>query len=208
MPEYFPLSDETDVFAWLEHVREHQVSYASTLRELESIIFGYYVALECHGIVETVPSMGKHFRQWLHFRNDWSEASSWPAEFERRFDSVDEQFREFFRHVAIYSDLKPSAHCAAQLLERHSPTGNGPRHFNGGREVFPPRPDKIIIMQYSPDPLYFLRMHYGTTITYHTILEDTQAMTYATSLQYAKDRVAHEFGVPQSDWKPCDITNG
>lgn len=69
-----------------------------------------------------------------------------------------------------------------------------------------PRPDRITIMQYRPDPLYFLRLNYGATVTDGPILEDE--LSYATSIEFAIDWAADEFDLRPTEWKPCDITTG
>lgn len=47
------------VFTWLEDVRARPSMYIgdASLRELETLIYGYYAGLHTHGLIEHVPEM-------------------------------------------------------------------------------------------------------------------------------------------------------
>ena len=82
---------ERNVFGWLDDVRETPGMYLGTgsLKELESLIWGYCSGLSVHGIVETVPMMTRHFTTWLERRTKWSCCRGWSAAIEERFPDRD-----------------------------------------------------------------------------------------------------------------------
>ena len=77
------------------------------LRELESLLAGYYSSLHVHGIVEPVPDMSHHFRTWLYCTTGWSTSAGFALAFKEHAGRTDPLAR-FFRVVDRYKKLKPS----------------------------------------------------------------------------------------------------
>ncbi|MFI9452965.1 hypothetical protein [Amycolatopsis sp. NPDC052450] len=68
-----------------------------SLRDLESILFGYGVALDVHGFDETF-AMGAvgPFAQWIEARFGWSMSAGWAVAIEAHADG-EEPLKVFFR---------------------------------------------------------------------------------------------------------------
>src|SRR5437879_1940778 len=91
-----------NVFDWLDNHRARPPMYLrdGCLRDLESLVWGYYSALSMHGIVEEVPAMNRHFLSWLHYRTGWSCCScGWAHALGSLHPAHDAALAAFFRFV-------------------------------------------------------------------------------------------------------------
>ncbi|MFE6613791.1 hypothetical protein [Amycolatopsis sp. NPDC057786] len=73
-----------------------------SLRDLESILFGYGVALDVHGLDEkfTMGAVGP-FAQWIEARFGWSMSAGWAVAIEAHSDG-EEPLKVFFRLLDEY----------------------------------------------------------------------------------------------------------
>ena len=62
------------------------------------------------------------------------------------------------------------------------------------------RPDAIEIVQYHPEPLFFLRPHYGERVQNEDLLFDNGRAD--TSVDFAMQWVKDELNVERSEWTP------
>jgi len=79
------------VFYWLDNVRKRPDMYFQSLRELEAMIFVYYITLGSHRVIEDAPSMTEHFRTWLWVKKKWSMSCSWADALERSIKGSENQ---------------------------------------------------------------------------------------------------------------------
>lgn len=162
-----------EVFAWLDRVRARPGMYVdenSPVRGLEALIHGYYTALSVHGIVESVPAMTNHFSTWLRRRTGWSLSRGWGAAIEENATRRD-ALATFFSYVDAYRRLVPVVVSTVTLGERHRPTG---KRVKIGHDGLIDRPDAVDVVQYRPEPIHFLRFHYGTFVAdQHTLYTST-----------------------------------
>jgi hypothetical protein len=136
-----------DVFAWLEYVKARPGMYLGDvedpLRELETMLSGYYSSLDLHGIVEPVPDMSHHFRTWLYCSHGWSTSAGWALAFKQHPDGSD-HLAHFFRLVDQYKKLKPDVRLSVKR-----------------RAGISDQPTRIDIIRYAPTRLHFLRLWHG-----------------------------------------------
>src|SRR5262245_35937231 len=147
-----------NVFSWLDHVRARPGMYlrdGCSLRDLETLLGGYYAGLGMHGIVEDVPQMSVHFRSWLYYRTGWSCNCGWAFAIEQHHcpKDADKALATFFRLVDEYRQLRPVVLCTVRLARRHHPTGKRVRFgFDGLMD----KPRRVDVVRYRPEPLHFL----------------------------------------------------
>ncbi len=68
------------------------------LRDIETLLSGYYSSLHVHGIVEPVPDMAHHFRTWLLCKTRWGTSAGWAHAIEKHSHRRD-HLAEFFDFV-------------------------------------------------------------------------------------------------------------
>jgi hypothetical protein len=167
-----------DVFAWLDRVRARPGMYIGaakdSLRELETLLAGYYSSLDIHGVVEPVPDMSHHFRTWLYCTTGWSTSAGFALAFKQHAGSTD-QLARFFRLVDRYRKLKPDVRLSVAR-----------------RSASPDRPTRIDIIRYAPTRLHFLRLWRGQRTSDDWILMDGNG-SHQTSLTFAKRALISKF---------------
>jgi hypothetical protein len=191
---------ERDVFGWLDGIRARPSMYLrnNSLRELETLVRGYYAALHVHGMVEPVPHVDRHFLTWLHYRTEWSCSLGWAAAIEQRHPEPDKALAAFFKFVDEYRELRPTGLCTVSLGGEHNPTGKRARYgFDGLME----KPCRVDVVRYRPEPRHFLRFHYRDRVEDWDLLM-TGTGQYATTVRYARQWVRDELQVEFSAWKP------
>ena len=189
---------KSSIFALLDNIRARPAMYLRgySLRDLETLIWGYYAALREHGIVEDVPQMTRHFLFWLHRRTGWSTNCGWDDAIEARYPDTGRSFAAFFEFVDEYRKLIPIVVCTARLIEIHQPTGNRVRYGFEGKMK---KPDRVDIVRYHPEPLHFLRFHYGDRIVDDDLLMNGDG-SFDTEVSYAKQWVKDELQVDEDAW--------
>ncbi|MFP2926779.1 hypothetical protein ACLESO_16585 [Pyxidicoccus sp. 3LG] len=188
-----------NVFEWLDEVRLRPSMYFATLRDLEMLLEGYSVATWVHSIDEGFTLDCRHFNTWLRFRRGWSTACGWADAVTRNSRSEEEAAQMFFALVEEYRQLRPTVRARVRLKKHHRATGaRVVIGFNGRLEV----PRVIEVVQYAPEPLFFLRFHYGARRVDEHVLHDNGRD--ATSLRFAKRWVGEEFQVRLAEWEPVD----
>jgi hypothetical protein len=194
-----------NVFDWLDDVRDKPSMFVrdQSLTALEDLVWGYHACLEVHGIVEPVASMGRHFLYWLYCRTNWSCSAGWALAISQHYPQPDEAFATFFTFVDEYRKLRPAILCTVALGAEHNPTGKRCRY---GVDGLMDKPDRVDVVCYLPEPLHFLRFHYGDQLKDGEILM-TREGKYNTDLQYAKEWVRDELQVSFAAWKQIAETN-
>lgn len=189
-----------DVFEWLDRVRKRPGMYvdekSKPVRLLEGLVHGYYTALWVHGIVEPVPAMNHHFSTWLRRRTGWSMSCGWGVAIEEH-TPVGEALSTFFAFVDAYRRLVPTVLSSVTLNERHTPTG---RRSKIGLDGLIDRPDVVEVVQYQPEPILFLRFHYGNIVRVQDTLYRSDGSD-ETTLADAQEWVADELQVARHEWK-------
>ena len=190
---------DRSVFGWLDAIRARPESYLrdNSLRELESMIFGYCGALREHGIVEAVPDFGKHFSEWLSHRTRWSTCRGWAVAIEEGQPTAEERLATFFKLVDEFRELTPTRICTVKLAARHHPTGQRVVIGINGRM---PKPSRVDVMRYRPEPLHFLRFYYGKRVENDWLLM-TDGGSHATNVRFAKQWVKEELQVEFDEWQ-------
>ena len=189
-------NETPNFFSWLDEVRESPSQYVQSLAELESMILGYIEALRVHDIVESGPSMGRHFLYWVGFRTRWPMNLGWAHAIEAHVSDQHKQLLKFFRLVDEYRQLTPAVLCTARLTRSHQPTGKRVTIGFDGRMK---RPDRVDIVRYVPVPLHFLRFHYpnGNIVDDNLLGRDG----YETMIHDAKRWVRDELQVKRHEWQ-------
>jgi len=187
-----------NVFDWLDGVRERPGMYLpdGSLRELETLVHGYYAGLITHGIVEDVPAMTGHFSTWLFLDTGWSTSAGW-ANAITSHSASRSPLEVFFGLVDRYRKLRPITLRSAKLSKRHAPTGKRVAIGRAGRIE---RPTSVEIVRYAPTRLHFLRFAYGRRRLDNSILMDGNG-SKETSLRFAKRWAADELQTRDDDWK-------
>ncbi len=192
------MSDFCNVFDWLDDIREKPGMYlgARSLRDLETLICGYYAGLHVHGIVEVVPEMIGHFRAWLHRRTKWACNCGWAFAIDLRFPDRDTALAKFFALVNEYRMLKPAVFYTVRLTARHKPTG---KRMRVGFDKLMAKPQRVEIVRYRPEPLYFLRFHYRDRTVNGEILT-TPSGDCTTTVRYAMQWMRDELLAGFDEW--------
>lgn len=189
-----------NVFAWLDDVRARPGMFIyrnrGSLHELETMAFGYHRALLEHGIVETVPDFCGHFSIWLYYRTKWSTNRGWSVAIEEHTPEPEKRLATFFELVDEFRKLRPSMVCTVKLAPHHNPMGKRVTIGMNGRIA---KPTRIDVMRYRPEPLHFLRFHYGRRVHNQELLM-TGSGDYATDAQFAKQWVNDELQVEFERW--------
>jgi hypothetical protein len=195
---------EQNVFGLLDSIRARPSMYLlnSSLRELETLLWGYYAGLRVHGMVEPVPRMDRHFLTWLHCRTRWSYCRGWAAAIEQRHPEPDKALAAFFALVDDYRRLKPTGLCTVRLGAQHSPTG---KRVRIGLEGLIDKPFRVDVIRYRPESLHFLRFHYPGRVEDWDVLM-TGSGEYTTTVRYAKEWVRDEFQVEFAAWESMPRT--
>jgi hypothetical protein len=188
-----------NVFGFLDHVRARPAMYISgnSLAELETLICGYYIALGVHGKVEPVPSMGSHFNTWVGCRTGWSTCKGWAFAITSQHSDPDAALRQFLAFVDEYRKLRPTPLWKVELGSENEPTGRRIR-FGDDRRI--EKPDRVEIVQYAPEPYFFLRFRYGRRVANEPLLMNGKG-EHAVSVGYAKTWVRDEFRVNATAWE-------
>jgi hypothetical protein len=188
-----------NVFDWLDDIRQKPSMYLrhSSLTELNSLIWGYYVALRVHSIVESVPSMNRHFLFWLYYRTSWSMSGGWDTAINERYPNREEALAIFFKWAYEYRQLNPMTLCTVRLAAKHNPTGKRIRY---GLDGLMEKPRQVDVVRYRPAPLHFLRFHYRDRVENGDLLM-TATGDYATTVRFAKQWVHDELQVESAAWR-------
>jgi hypothetical protein len=188
-----------NVFCWLDAIRARPALYLrdNSLRELQTLVSGYFCALHEHGIVEGVPDFGKHFNDWLRHRTYWSTCRGWAVEIEERQPTAAKRLEAFFEYVDEFRNLRPSRICTVKLAARHNPTG---QRIVIGMKGRMRKPTRVDVMRYRPEPLHFLRFHYGKRVENDYLLM-TGSGSHVTDIRLAKQWVKEELQVELTEWQ-------
>jgi hypothetical protein len=189
---------ESNVFGFLDHVRARPAMYLrdNSLSELDTLIRGYCVALGVHGKVEPVPSMGSHFNDWLGCRTSWSTCKGWAYAISSQHPDPDAALRHFFAFVNEYRKLRPTPLWRVELGSENEPTGKRIR-FGDDRRI--EKPERVEILQYAPEPYFFLRFRYGRRCEDQHLLMNGKG-EHAVSVGFAKSWARDEFRVKATAW--------
>lgn len=100
------LADCRDVYDLLDHnVRQRPLMWArgGSLQELQSILFGYSVALEVHAVPEefVLGPIGP-FARWLGSQYGWGMSLGWATAIEQHLDDGETAMDAFFRLLDEY----------------------------------------------------------------------------------------------------------
>jgi hypothetical protein len=189
-------SKQRNVFDWLDNIRARPDMYlgAGGLCDLEKFVYGYYVALSTHGIVEEGPKMNRHFLYWLHYRTRWSCSCGWAYAIGTRYPANDAALAVFFRFVDEYRRLKPIRRCTVQLGPEHTPTGRRVVIGMNGRME---KPCRVDVFRYLPKRLHFLRFHYADRVEDDDLLmvEGKYTTGLNDAKQWALDELLVDFGL-------------
>jgi hypothetical protein len=190
--------DRKNVYAYLAAIRARPSMYVreKSLSDVEALVLGYYGALSIHGIDEGVPEVASHFARWLRHRFNWSLSCGWAYAITEN-SSAGQALDRFFELLDEYGALTPLPLYSVRLRPEHQPTGRRVVIGYGGRMR---RPDAIQIVQYHPEPLFFLRFTYGTRTENDNVLFDNGRWT--TSVEFAKRWVQDELDVAPHEWTP------
>jgi len=117
----WPLSELTDVYDLLEEVRLRPSMWVrrSSLQHLDSLLTGYRVALEIHGVQEEFDFLHTGpFAQWLWKRLGMSFSSSlgWAVEIERAAEAADVPAMELF--FDLLDEFRATHHAAQPSAEQ------------------------------------------------------------------------------------------
>jgi hypothetical protein len=173
--------DCQNVFEWLDLVREHPGMYIGDLNEralyvLENLVHGYSTALAVHSVDEHVPDTD-HFSAWLGFRTGWSMSCGWA------FAIIDNArpvspLETFFKWIDEFRKLQPTLVCSVTT------TG---------------QPDRVDLIRYVPEPLFYLRLCFASRFERGRILWDNGREIRSRDL--AVQWVQREMGIPSTEWR-------
>ncbi len=125
-PSPVPLAECTDVYGLLDQVRLRPGMWVRgrTLRELETTLWGYGMALEIHGVREPFPFGPRGgFGEWLYARFGWGTTCGWAFAIEQNAGTED-PLAAFFRLANEYR--------VHQQAERQPSAVSPQRAFQGG----------------------------------------------------------------------------
>jgi hypothetical protein len=191
------MTDAQNVLHWLDSVRVRRSMYIRTISELETMVQGYYAALDTHHISESGPQLTQgHFGVWLRETTGWSLSAGWAYAIEHNTQSHVDVFDHFFSLVDQYRLLTPMITAKVTLKPHHKPTGKRRKY---GHDKLMDRPDEILAVNYAPTSLNHLRHRYGdrSVDDWFLMLGNGSHETSLSDLVYW---VSEEFGVDQSEW--------
>jgi hypothetical protein len=166
------------------------------VRELETMVGGYYTALELRGIVEDAPSMSvRHFGVWLRHTRNWSAAAGWAHAIVQNADDRD-PLEVFFELRDDFLALVPTT-IAIVSLEPHHQLQR--KSATTGIDEGATRPDRIEVRRYVPTGLHHFRWHFGDQRQDDWMLMDGNGK-YDISLAYAQQRAFDEFAIEKDSW--------
>lgn len=168
------------------------------LRQLETMVQGYYFALWIHGIVEDRPNLLHLFSEWLNFRFGWNRVCGWAEEIQSHCDRDSDPLDEFFRLFDEYKKTKLIIRASVRLRSIHQPTGKRVVIGMNGRVD---KPDEVAIVQLWPTRLHMLRFRYGSRIVEQRVL--TKSTGKFGTLRDAKEWVRDELQVAYNEWRPA-----
>ena len=189
-----------NVFAWLDEVRIRPDCYVLnfSLRELQDMIHGYFIGLGVNGIDENVPHVATHFMDWLSHRKGWYDARGWAWAIDHRKPVPEVAFNTFFKLIDEFRQLQPTILASVPLGPQNDPTGKRARI---GYEGLIEKPDRIDIIRYCPEPLHFLRFHYGKKLEVWDLLRNGSGIRFDTKAADAKRWARDEFQVKFTQWQ-------
>ena len=191
----------SNIFGWLDSIRERPAMYAANLTDLCTLAHGYCMALYVHNIAEAVPDMTNKFNIWAYVDTGWSGFNcGWGYAFDNNTPDGVDPFAHFFTYVDRYRLIRPVVTACVTLTPQHQPQGKRcVIGFNGRMD----RPDEIAVVNYSPTSLNHLRRRYGDIYVddWFMRLGDGSYQTTQTDLF---DWASDEFNIDPSKW---EITN-
>lgn len=153
------------------------------LHELELLVLGYYAALYQHNIDEQIPTIGLHFLDWLRYKKNWSTNQGWAKAI---YDNPPENLSPldmFFILIDQYRQLKLKVLAQITLISDRNSTS---------KLINSVLPSQIFIIQYDPEPLFFLKSVFASHFIDQSYLADRPEKVMA---------FAHkEFQVEFSEW--------
>ncbi len=185
-----------NIYDYLDLVRERPSMCVTSLEDLQSQVWGYRIALRHHEIDEQVPDMGRHFLYYVRDKTGWGLSRGWAHAIAEHVEGLPNQLETFFSFVDSYRQLVPKTIATAILKDKHKPTG---KRVLVGFDRLMEKPHKIEVVQYSPEPLHFLRFHYDDRTENHDLLFNRD-FTHVTTIDDAKQWLNEEFGFEEKDW--------
>lgn len=186
------MAKQLTIFEYLDYVRDRPRMYCNSIQDLAALIQGYYVALQLHGIVETVPEMGRHFNLWVCSKKGWSPVAGWTSGITNIAPSFEEHFDLFFELVDEYRQLRPVVVRRLVIDAQKYPASKGVVIGLGQNRESPMIVEAI---QYQPEPLHFFRYHFASRIVddwaFEVPVGDIQA-----SIDQAVESLSAKLGVP------------
>jgi len=189
----------SSIFEWLDEIRKRPGMYIAgptPIRELETLVWGYAACLGVHGLVESCPAMTRHFGDWLKLRHKWSLSCGWAAAIQEHTPPGEQAIELFFRLITEYRQLSlrtiATVETAIETLherESCSPSGDLPSV----------RSNRIDLIQYAPEPLYFLRLFAPTGVEQGDILWTSTGSTVSSGNE-AREWVYAALAIPIDRW--------
>ena len=104
------MKNEGSIYAWLEEVRKRPgmfVTDGNNLADLETLIWGYHMALKQHGIIEKGPKFEtRDFIQWLHVQTGTGGALGWSNILNEKYPNPELAFQKFWEYIEEYKNFK------------------------------------------------------------------------------------------------------
>jgi hypothetical protein len=166
-----------------------------SLEELQTLIYGYYIGLGAHGLVEDAPAMTSHFGDWLQLTRGWGWSTGWAAAIADRAGQSD-PLDLFFELRREYRQLCPTTLASITLTDRHQPTGARVVIGMDGRME---RPDAAELRRYVPTALHHFRWRYGDVRRDDWMLYRPDG-SHETFLDFALDWAAAELQIQPAEW--------
>ena len=91
-------------YDWLDKIQKRPSMYirdGNDLSDIETMMHGYYIALEMHGIIEDVPSL-KQFASWVYKRTGIGAALGWAHIIYEMHPDPETAFLKFFEYIEEY----------------------------------------------------------------------------------------------------------
>lgn len=161
-----------------------------SLESLLTYLNGYSTCLEVHRMVEVDVPDFNHFGDWLNNHFDWNLSYGWAKAINEHIDNENERLPKFFSLVVEFRKLQPEVVKSVTLGSKNMPTG---KRYLVGDGTLMDKPEKIEIIQYSPEQLFFLRFFYeaGSVNDKNLFISESDARSW----------VEDEFLVEPGSWE-------
>ncbi len=183
--------ENDNIFGLLDKIQQRTSMFIpdKSIISLQTFLSGYESCMLVHGMIEKDVPDFKHFSEWLSSRVDWGLSYGWARAIYENTADHQQALQIFFELISEFRKLHPKTIKNVKFGPNH-PLSGEKILFGDGSTVL--RLEKLQVIHYVPEELFFLRFFYLMKIENGQIL--------FSSLKDAMNWAEEEFSIFPSQW--------